>query len=300
MMKDTMNTMKTGALAVLFAMANVAQATPLLEAFADVKAFSPGQNPDRVTDTAPPSSHSAGASAVTAVNGANAGAAAEAEMGIVRAHAYGNSEDAVSGSYAYSRARFVDGITLINDELTGQTGEVTLGFYYDYSSRYTGATSALSTSNGNVEISAIANDQYAMVSDTRHFNLAETRTFFRDDARGLTSTFDGYTGMLYLTTQFQWGVAFDIALEVSAQGGTDSREALALGVANATQGAYWDGVQSITSNGSVIDSFRIVSESGTDYSQSFAPPHDIPEPAGYLLLLAGAGMMVSVRRLKRR
>jgi len=62
---------------------------------------------------------------------------------------------------------------------------------------------------------------------------------------------------------------------------------------------YWNGITSVTANGLPVVNFGIVSDSGTDYRQSFVPV-PVPEPANALLLVAGIALLLLQGQLTRR
>lgn len=296
----TLATVKLTSVAILLGLCNVAHAAPTLYAGAFTAASSDWGD-DSALEFGTPNGNSVQAEARSYTLEASARATAQAGFGQAKALAYGGNHGGAGTSFAHALAGFEDSITLVNDELTGQAGEVTLRFYYHYTSAYSGVAMPDGMADGFVSFDARAGDSFARLSDAATVGSDNARRFLKEDASGSTTEFNGNTGVLTITTQFLWGEAFAIGLDVGALGTTASPDATQFSfLNNAGNSGYWDGVQSIMSNGSLVDSFRIVSESGTDYSHSFVPRGVVPEPAGYLLLLAGAAMMVSVRRLKRR
>jgi hypothetical protein len=64
---------------------------------------------------------------------------------------------------------------------------------------------------------------------------------------------------------------------------------------NASNSAYWGGVQYVTNSlGEQVD-FTVSSLSGTDYSQSFVPA-PVPEPETYAMLIAGLAVVAGALR----
>jgi hypothetical protein len=55
---------------------------------------------------------------------------------------------------------------------------------------------------------------------------------------------------------------------------------------------------SATVDGKALTGYTLSSQSGTDYSASFAPAADVPEPGALALLAAGLGGLVCARRKK--
>lgn len=63
-----------------------------------------------------------------------------------------------------------------------------------------------------------------------------------------------------------------------------------------TQGIYWGGISSVTrADGSLVD-YTLTSDSGTDWTRSFAPAAAVPEPSAAWMAVAGIGALLVRRR----
>jgi hypothetical protein len=63
---------------------------------------------------------------------------------------------------------------------------------------------------------------------------------------------------------------------------------------------YWGGVIAVTDlNGNAVDGWSITSASGTDYAKSFVPIGGVPEPASWMLMIVGFGLMGAALRQRQ-
>lgn len=66
---------------------------------------------------------------------------------------------------------------------------------------------------------------------------------------------------------------------------------------NAGRSAYWAGIAGVTdASGNSVAGWTLNSASGTDYKQSFVPIAAVPEPASWLMMLAGFAMVGGLLR----
>lgn len=88
-------------------------------------------------------------------------------------------------------------------------------------------------------------------------------------------------------------------LNVSTQLGRTAQVASGKAVVDLGHSTYWGGINSITlADGSVV-SYSVTSESGTDYSRSFIPDAQVPEPGSLLLFPSALALLALSRRRKQ-
>ena len=61
---------------------------------------------------------------------------------------------------------------------------------------------------------------------------------------------------------------------------------------------YWAGIQSVKVGGQAINSYSISAASGADYTQSFAPVSEVPEPEAFWMLAIGLAGLGSAARAR--
>jgi hypothetical protein len=71
-------------------------------------------------------------------------------------------------------------------------------------------------------------------------------------------------------------------------------------VADSSHSTYWDGIKSVTTNGVNIANYTITSGSGTDYSHSFVPTADVPEPGTLSLIVISLASLAGLTRRQGR
>jgi hypothetical protein len=106
---------------------------------------------------------------------------------------------------------------------------------------------------------------------------------------------------MILGVTFTYGEPISIsgALNTSVKGATNwDHSASFSAVMDAAHSLYWNGISSVTdSNGRVISSYTLTSDSGTDWARNFgAAVSPVPESSTTLLMLAGLGTLGLRRR----
>jgi hypothetical protein len=236
----------------------------------------------------------------------NAYATATADYGVLKAYVSGYGT-AYSTSTAVAGASFTDFLTISNPELNGKIGTVTLSFYYDYDLGIHG--------NNDVYPSNVAGGHYGAFAGMygyygKEFNSQVHEAVSNNGDQtfrsgGVTTTdvygtqYDPVGHYLNFTGQFVYGSAFMIYMSTSIDGSTGYNQngGTSSYVGDAMHSAYWAGIVSTTVDGKTVTDYTLSAQSGTDYSQSFAPSADVPEPGALALLCAGvAGLLVARRK----
>jgi len=105
-------------------------------------------------------------------------------------------------------------------------------------------------------------------------------------------------GSYSATVSFSYGIAMpvDVELEAIAQSAYSSSgtQTLAISSFDLAHSLYWGGLSVLDGNGQPLPSWQLLSASGTDYRQSFAPA--VPEPAALLLWAAGLTLLPLLQR----
>jgi hypothetical protein len=227
----------------------------------------------------------------------NAHATASARYGALMAGTHGGTSAFSSNTGA--QASYSDTLWLDNAALYGQTGRVTLAYYFDYDAA-AGATGS-GFSNGSLSFLAWANSSYSEFldyqrSDQPGYTMVEYRDPF---GQGRTYGVPA-TNYLYVTTDFTWGQGINTSFQIQASIGAYVPSNVS-GTATydfTAHGGYWAGIVSASANGKQVTDYALTSLSGTDYSQSFVPANDVPEPATAAIFLAGLALL-GVQRARK-
>lgn len=256
---------------------------------------SDGSAASQVTDYGSVVGNTAHASADLA-NG-NAHATASATYGVLTVDSRGGA--AASGSNGGAQASFSDTLTLDNAALNGQAGRVTMAYYFDYDAAV-GATGN-GFSNGSLSFLAWAGNNYSWFLDYQRSDQPGYLMYEYRDPFGQGRSYGvPARNYLYVTTDFTWGQGINTRFEMqtsigsyvpSTGGGTASYDFTA-------HGGYWAGIVSATANGKQVSDYALSSASGTDYSESFVPANDVPEPATAAIFLAGLALL-GVQRARK-
>lgn len=242
---------------------------------------------------------------------------ARADYGTLKVFASGAASEN-SHAAAFASASVGDTITFNNAALDGKKGQFTVSFYADSilgGENYTpwgpfGSSAnfnldvMMGTSYLGIESSRLLVRQSLVVDDDPGWTSSSSR-LWDQDVHGITDT--EVTGKFFsLTQEFVWGVPVYYQMNMWVDGFfgnypyhpyTDVRGSFSADGGNST---YWNGITSIITDGIEISDYSLVSASGTDYSQSFLPVPEVPEPAAFGMLGAGLAFLVLRQRLDRR
>lgn len=117
-----------------------------------------------------------------------------------------------------------------------------------------------------------------------------------DNIKG--STGNGF-GMQTATFSFTYGVAFDLSGGLTVEAYNDGLQASSISV-DMAHSVYWGGISNVTANGLPVSSFTVISNSGTDWSQSFVPSTTpVPEPSAAVLMGSLLGALCLLQRRRR-
>ena len=205
-------------------------------------------------------------------------AAASASYGAINVSTSGSiSSGSVSGG---AGAKFDDMLLLSNSALNGTQGQLTLAYYFDYDQFV--EKSGTGFSNGSLTFLAWAGSNYSNYMDYLNTDSGGYTMYEYRDPNGGGRTYDvSRRNYLYVTTGFTWGQYLHTSFEINSNVGSyvpsNSTGTASFGF-DAAQSGYWGGIVSASAGGNTVTDYDLTSRSGTDYSHSFVPHGDVPEP----------------------
>jgi hypothetical protein len=252
-----------------------------------------GSSASQVTDYGTVVNNQAHASASVPNNSASANAAYGA-LSIT-----GNGSISAFAGNGGAQASFNDTLRFENAALTGKAGMATVAYYFDYD--FSVGASGDGYSNGSLSFQAWAGSNYSWILDYQTtggtgYLMYEYRNPF---GQGRFYNVPA-TNYLYVTTDFTWGNGFNTSLQFQSSIGTyvpsNGRGTATFDLAGL---GYWAGIVSVTADGQNVSDYTLSSLSGKDYSQSFVPANDVPEPATIAIFLAGLALL-GVQRARKQ
>lgn len=222
----------------------------------------------------------------------DARASAYASFGVVKTSISGSHSS--GGNNGGTSAGFSDILKLDNAALTGQSGTLTLAYYFDYTASV--AATGTGFSNGSISFQADAGTASASFVDYLNTDTGGYRRYEYRDVHG-THVVSGEAPankLLLLTTDFVWGASFYTSFSINTSIGSY----VPMGTAgtgafdfDAGHSGYWAGIVSASVGGQNVTDYVLSSQSGTDYTTSFVPAAPVPEPASLPMLLLGLAML---------
>lgn len=270
-------------------------ALPSHAALVAVASVSDGTVSSQVTDPGRIIGNAAIASASTT---ADTHASASAAYGVVKVRSNGSTT--YGGSNSGTQALFTDTLKLEMSSLAGKHGQITFAYYFDYEAwvRSTGNGFA----NGSVSLLARGGRSYSWFLE--YFNTSSggyTMYEYQDlDGQGRIYGVPK-TNYIYVTTDFVWGEPIGTGFELQTSVGSyvpDTGGGAASYNFDASNSGYWAGIVSATADGQTITDYLLTSASGTDYSKSFVPANEVPEPSTFAMMFLGASLLGMQRKLK--
>lgn len=223
-------------------------------------------------------------------------AVASAGYGVLKGTTIGSTTG--GGSSGGTSAKFDDLLRLSNSTLNGAQGTVTVAYQIDYDSSVTAAGTGFS--NGSVSFLARAGSNYSWYLDYLRSDGGSYTMYEFQDGAGYGRTYGvPRANFVYVTTDFTWGGLFGTSFELNTNASSDAPgdgSGSAGHYFDAGHSAYWAGIVSATANGQVIRDYTLTSQSGTDYSRSFAPAAEVPEPATSAMFLFGLAVVGMLRK----
>jgi hypothetical protein len=251
-----------------------------------------GSSASQVTDYGTIVNNQAHASASLPGNSASA----DAGYGVLNIAGKG-SISALAGNGG-AQASFNDTLRFENAALTGKAGMATVAYYLDYD--FSVGASGDGYSNGSLSFQAWAGNNYSWVLD---YQTTSGTGYLMYEYRNPFGQGRFYnvpaTNYLYVTTDFTWGNGFNTSLQLQSSIGSyvpsNGRGTATYDLAGM---GYWAGIVSVTADGQNVSDYTLSSLSGKDYSKSFVPANDVPEPATIAIFLAGLALL-GVQRARK-
>jgi hypothetical protein len=251
-----------------------------------------GSSASQVTDYGTIVNNQAHASASLPNNNASAGAA----YGALNITGKG-SISALAGNGG-AHASFTDALRFENAALTGKAGMATIAYYLDYD--FSVGASGDGDSNGSLSFLARAGNNYSWTLDYKTTSGTGYLMYEYRDPFGQGRSYGAPpSNYLYVTTDFTWGGGFNTGFEIQSSIGTyvpfNGHGTATYDLAGM---GYWAGIVSVTADGRNVSDYTLSSLSGKDYSTSFVPANDVPEPTTIAIFLAGLALL-GVQRARK-
>ncbi len=223
----------------------------------------------------------------------------------------GGSATAI-GSQAHADASFIDSLTIVSSEApNGELGIMWFDVLVTFNASFQDVPRGPAQTLTGVDFSL-----YWDIRAPNNITVGDACSFRYGDwsSTGVTCsgfTLDEHTPGSYEARArygvwFIFGQEFSIGMRASADAfasvhlqNTDTG-GFAETVFDAGNSIYWDGIAEVTWNDRPVD-FTVLSGSGSDYRNSFAPgPAQVPEPPTALLLTLAAALLPLARTRSRR
>ena len=296
-MKTTKTPAAVGFATVLLSLglSGAALATPLLTGQLNVSpTFSGGTGPyNNTTSQASGAIDIAGGATATSGNGATGAGdgVVHVEFGTIKV-----SGDTSGSANAVARGIFRDGV-IINSPgiVAGTVGTLT----------YTVHVLGRLAVDNSVNL-ASAGWQLSADFDGGAFDISKSATLFSNAFGNGGGFFGDAIDSYSATVNFRYGISAPLYVEL--EGSAQSRfRTQNFAVSNSAffdlgNSLYWGGFSNLQANGNAVNSFSVVSESGTNWANSFLPinpPNGVPEPGNLALMLTGLAALSMRKRSSR-
>lgn len=219
------------------------------------------------------------------------------------------------GNSALASVTSYDSLTISSDSLAGQRGFMTMRMSSNWLS-VVGANGGGAESQGSTYISFAGSTVQYLNTIYQSCDGTPSNCQWQNSAEQVATIIDGpqyeHTSLAsdtnflideYIRMPFFFGAASNLTMGIYAfattTGTHDQQNALA--ITDGTHSTYWGGILNVQDQFGNSVAYNAVSESGTDYRQSFIPTdaNAVPEPGTVSMLLAGIGLLALVSRRRR-
>lgn len=228
----------------------------------------------------------------------SATATAYADFGVLKVSSYSGGTGSGAGTSG-ARASFSDTFSVHVPGSAGQTGMLTttLNFFW------TGSLVGTSGLPVQLNVDLVMNGGNGLVGAGTSANLEESVSYLSISQGGGEIVDLPFSWTVQVSREVIFGA--DIEFVFILQAGTqaqgsydlDGKEISSSSTLIASNSAYWGGLTLSDSLGSPINTFTVVSESGTDWKTSFVA--EVPEPRTWMLFALGL-IWISYRNAVKR